>query len=114
MMINSKDTTIYNRVVFVNLKNDKGTDDDETSEVLRMQCLLGAFILSHSKKVLHRFEKSIDWSKTKRFYYQDTNLLYFEKKQKLVETGFIVEDKIQAEIDYGDGVFFLFAFETQN
>ncbi|ESP02035.1 hypothetical protein LOTGIDRAFT_157165 [Lottia gigantea] len=67
---------------------------------------LGAFILSHSKKIMNNFIHVIDGFYKPEIYYTDTDSLYISssKWDKLNEAGLVSENEYsKGKNDYGDG-----------
>ncbi|ESO91845.1 hypothetical protein LOTGIDRAFT_163204 [Lottia gigantea] len=67
---------------------------------------LGAFILSHSKKIMNNFIHVIDGFYKPEIYYTDTDSLYISSSNwdKLNEAGLVSENEYsKGKNDYGDG-----------
>ena len=68
-----------NGIYIVKMKKDDGLDDhcDIKNTLL---AVLGAFILSNSKRIMNNFIREINGFFNKSIYYGDTDSLYIEKK----------------------------------
>ena len=61
------------------MKKDDGLNDDYDIENI-LPVVLGAFILSNSKRNLNKFVRKINGFHNKSIHYGDTESLYLEKK----------------------------------
>jgi hypothetical protein len=70
---------------------------------------LGAFILSHSKRIMNNYILAINGFKQPNVYYSDTDSIYIHNKhvKTMEEEGFIGNDLCQSKNDYGtSGIIF--------
>ena len=92
----------------VKMKKDDGLDDDcDIKNTL--PSVLGAFILSNSKRIMDNFIREINGFYNNSIYYGDTDSLYIEKKywDVLDKANLIGEDLCQGKNDYKtDGIFY--------
>ena len=61
------------------MKKDDGLDDDCDIKIT-LPSVLGAFILSDSKRIMNNFSREINGFYNNSLYYGDTDGLYIEKK----------------------------------
>ena len=91
----------------VKIKKDDGRDDDcDIKNTL--PAVLGAFILSNSKRIMNNFIRQINGFYNNSIYYGDTDSLYIEKKHwdVLDKTNLVGEDLCQGKNDYKTGGIF--------
>ena len=91
----------------VKMKKDDGLDDDcDIKNTLRS--VLGAFILSNSKRIMNNFIREINGFYNNSIYYGDTDSLYIEKKywDVLDKANLVGEDLCQGKNDYKTGGIF--------
>ena len=91
----------------VKLKKDDGLDDDcDIKNTL--PAVLGAFILSNSKRNMNNFIREINGFYDNNIYYTDTDSLYIEKKywDVLDRANLVGEDLCQGKNDYKSGGIF--------
>ena len=62
------------------LEKDDGLDDDGCDIEITSPAVLGAFILSNSKRILNNFIREINGFFNNNIYYTDCDSLYIEKK----------------------------------
>ena len=91
----------------VKLKKDDGLDDDcDVKKTLL--AVLGAFILSNSKRIMNNFIREINGFYNNSIYYGDTDSMYLEKKiwDVLDKTNLEGEGFCQGKNDYKTGGIF--------
>ena len=91
----------------VKVKKDDGLDDDcDIKNTL--PAVLGAFILSNSKRNMNKFLREIKGFCNNSIYYGDTDSLYIEKKywDVLDKTNLVGEGLCQGKNDYKTGGIF--------
>ena len=91
----------------VMMKKDDGLDDDcDIKNTL--PAVLGAFILSNSKRIMNNFIREIFGFYNNSIYYGDTDSLYIEKKywDVLDKANLVGEDLCQGKNDYKTGGIF--------
>ena len=91
----------------VKLKKDDGLDDDcDIKNTL--PAVLGAFILSNSKRIMNNFIREINGFYNNSIYYGDTDSLYIEKKywDVLDKANLVGEDLCQGKNDCKTGGIF--------
>ena len=99
--------TLPNGNYIVKMKRDDGLDDDcDIKNTL--PAVLGAFILSNSKRIMNNFIGEIDGFYNNSLYYGDTDSLYIEKKywDVLDKANLLGEDLCQGKNDYKTGGIF--------
>ena len=92
---------------FVKMKKDDGLDDDcDIKNTLA--AVLGAFILSNTKRIMNNFIREINRFYNNSIYYGDTDSLYIEKKfwDVLDKANLVGEDLCQGKNDYKTGGIF--------
>ena len=88
----------------VKMKKDDGLDDDcDIKNTL--PAVLGAFILSNSKRIMNNFIREINGFYNNSVYYGDTDSLYIEKKywDVLDKANLVGEGLCQGKNDYKTG-----------
>ena len=88
----------------VKMKKDDGLDDDcDIKNTL--PAVLGAFILSNSKRIMNNFIREINGFYNNNIYYTDTDSLYIEKKywDVLDKANLVGEGLCQGKNDYESG-----------
>ena len=70
---------LQNGKYFVKMKKDDGLDDDCDNKST-LPAVLGAFILSYSKRIMNNFIGVINGFYNNSMYYGDTDSLFVEKK----------------------------------
>ena len=91
----------------VKMKKDDGLDDDcDIKNTL--PAVLGAFILSNSKRIMNNFIREINGFYSNSIYYGDTDSLYIEKKywDVLDKANLVGDDLCQGKNDYKTGGIF--------
>ena len=91
----------------VKMKKDDGLDDDcDIKNTL--PAVLGAFILSNSKRIMNNFIREINGFYNNSIYYGDTDSLYIEKKywDVLDKANLVGEELSQGKNDYKTGGIF--------
>ena len=91
----------------VKMKKDDGLDDDcDTKNTL--PAVLGAFILSNSKRIMNNFIREINRFYKNNIYYTDCDSLYIEKKywDALDKANLVGENLCQGKNDYETGGIF--------
>ena len=91
----------------VKMKEDDGLDDDcDLKNTL--PAVLGAFILSNSKRIMNNFIREINGFYNNSIYYGDTDSLYIEKKywDVLDKANLVGEELCQGKNDYKTGGIF--------
>ena len=91
----------------VKLKKDDGLDDDcDIKNTL--PAVLGAFILSNSRRIMNKFISKINGFYKNIIYYTDTNRLFIEKKycDVLDKSNLVGKGLCQGENDYKIGGIF--------
>ena len=91
----------------VKMKRDDGLDDDcDIKNTL--PAVLGAFILSNSKRIMNNFIREINGFFNSSIYYGDTDSLYIEKKywDVLDKANLVGEELSQGKNDYKTGGIF--------
>ena len=91
----------------VKMKTDDGLDDDcDIKNTL--PAVLGAFILSNSKRIMNNFIREINGFYNNSIYYGDTDSLYIEKNfwDMLDKANLVGEGLCQCKIDYETGGIF--------
>ena len=92
----------------VKMKRDDGLDDDCDIKN-SLPAVLGAFILSKSKRIMNNFIREINGFYNNSIYYGDTDSLYIEKKywDVLDKAKLVGEDLCQGKNDYKTcGIFY--------
>ena len=91
-----------------NEKKDDGLDDDECDIKNTLPAVLGAFILSNSKRIMNNFIREINGFYNNNVYYTDCDSLYIEKKywNVLDKANLVGEDLCQGKNDYELGGIF--------
>ena len=94
----------YLVTILKDLDKSSNHDSEKVSTKL-MPSHLGAFILSHSKRIMNNFIKEIDGFKSPEIYYTDTDSLYIHKKNwDVLEKADLVGGNLgQGKNDYGNG-----------
>ena len=95
----------------VKMKKDDGLDGDcDIKNTL--PSVLGALILSNSKRIMNNFIREIHGFYNHSVYYGDTNSLYIEKKQwnVLEKSNLIGKNLCQGKNDYNTGGIFYSLF----
>lgn len=84
---------------------DKSRDKSMDDFTSYMPSHLGAFILSHSKRIMNNFIECIDGFKQPKIYYGDTDSIYITKDNwEVLNKNNHVGDKLgQGKNDYGEG-----------
>ena len=98
---------ITNGNYIVNMKKDDGLDDDcDIKNTL--PAVLGAFILSKSKRIMNNFIRELNGFYNNSIYYGDTDSLYIEKKYSdvLDKANLVGECLCQGKNDYKTGGIF--------
>ena len=98
---------IPNGNYIVKMKKDDGLDDDcDIKNTL--PAVLGAFILSNSKRIVNNFIREINGFYNNSIYYGDTDSLYTEKKywDVLDKANLVGEELCQGKNDYKTGGIF--------
>ena len=97
-----------NGIYFGKMKKDDGLDDDcDIKKTL--PAVLGAFILSNSKRIMNNFIREINGFYNNNIYYTDTDSLYIEKKNwdVLDKANLVGEELCQGKKDYKtSGIFY--------
>ena len=95
----------------VKMKKDDGLDDDCDIKTT-LPAVLGAFILSNSKRIMNNFIREINEFCNNSIYYGDTDSLYVEKKflDVLDKANLGGEDLCQGKNDYETGGIFYSLF----
>ena len=96
-----------NENYIVKMKRNDGLDDDcDIKNTL--PAVLGAFILSNSRRIMNKFVKEINGFYNNIVYYTDTDSLYIEKKywDVLDKANLVGEDLCQGKNDYETGGIF--------
>ena len=91
----------------VKMKRDDGLDDDcDIKNTL--PAVLGAFILSNSKRIMNNFIREINGFYENNIYYTDCDSLYIEKKywNILDKANLVGEELCQGKNDYKTGSIF--------
>ena len=91
----------------VKMKRDDGLDDDcDIKNTL--PAVLGAFILSNSKRIMNNFNREINGFYNNSIYYSNTDSLYIEKKywDVLDKANLVGEELCQGKNDYKTGGIF--------
>ena len=68
----------------VKMKKDDGLDDDDCDIKNTLPAVLGAFILSNSKRIMNNFIREINGFYNNSIYYTDCDSLYIKKKYWVV------------------------------
>ena len=91
----------------VKMKKDDGSDDDCDIKLI-LAAVLGAFILSNSKRNMNNFIREINGFYNNSIYYGDTDSLYIEKKHwdVLDKATLVGEELCQGKKDYATGGIF--------
>ena len=91
----------------VKMIDDAGLED-EVKKLNTMPLLLGAFVLSNSKRIMNNFIHAINGFYTNDVYYTDTDSLYIENKywDKLDKVGLVGKNLLQGKNEYKDGGIF--------
>ena len=90
----------------VKMKKDDGLDDDCDNKNT-LPAVLGAFILSNSKRIMNNFIREINVFYNNSKYYGDTDSLYIEKKYwDVLDKANLVEGLCQGNNDYKTGGIF--------
>ena len=79
--------------------------EDEVKKSNSMPLLLGAFVLSNSKRIMNNFIHANNGFPTNDVYYTDTDSLYIENKHwdKLDKAGLVCKNLLQVKNDYKEG-----------
>ena len=87
----------------VKMKEDDGLDDCDIKNTL--PAVLGAFILSNTKRIMNKFIREINGFYNNSIYYGDTDSLYTEKKywDVLDKANLVGEGLYQGKNDYKTG-----------
>ena len=91
----------------VRMKKDDGLNDDcDIKNIL--PAVLGAFILSNSKRIMNNFIREINGFYNNSIYYGDTDSLYIEKKDwdVLDKANLVGKGLCQGKNDYKTGGIF--------
>ena len=88
----------------VKMKKEDGSDDDCDIKLI-LAAVLGAFILSNSKRNMNNFIREINGFYDNSIYYGDTDSLYIEKKHwdVLDKATLVGEELCQGKKDYVTG-----------
>ena len=100
-----------NGTFIVKMKKDDGLDDDcDIKNTL--PAVLGAFILSNSKRIMNNFIREINGFYNNSIYYGDTDSLYIQKKywDVLDKANLVGERLCQGKNDYKTGGIFYALF----
>ena len=86
----------------VKMKKDDGLDDDDCDNKNTLPAVLGAFILSNSKRIMNNFIREINGFYNNTIYYTDCDSLYIEKKywDELDKANLVGEDLCQGKNYY--------------
>ena len=86
------------------MKKDDGLDDDCDIKN-SLPAVLGAFILSNSKRIFYNFKREKNGFYNNSIYYEDTDSLYIEKKHwnVLDKANLVGEGLCQGKDDYKTG-----------
>ena len=98
---------LTNRNYIVKMKKDDGLDDDcDIKNTL--PAVLGAFILSNSKRIMNNFIREINGFDNNSIYYGDTDSLYIEKNywDVLDKANLVGDGLCQGKNDYKTGGIF--------
>ena len=89
----------------VKMKKDDGLDDDDCDIKNTLPAVLGAFILSNSKRIMNNFIREINGFYKNIKYYTDCDSLYIEKKywDVLDKANLVGENLCQVKNDYKTG-----------
>ena len=102
---------------FAKMKKDDGLDDDCVFKNT-LPTVMGAFILSNSKRIMNNFFGEINGFYIYSIYYGDTDSLYIEKKywHVLDKANLVGERLCRGKNDYKTGGIFygLFQLSKQN
>ena len=92
----------------VKMKEDDGLDDDDCDIKNTLPAVLGAFILSNSKRIMNNFIREINGFYNNSIYYTDCDSLYIEKKywDVLDKANLVGEGLCQGKNDYKTGGIF--------
>ena len=88
--------------IMVEKTDNEGVDDNGYSKKINSQpCHLGAFIISHSKRLMNDVLIALDVFKNHKIYYSDTDSGYFHKNDYniLREKSLIGKELFQSEND---------------
>ena len=91
----------------VKMRRDDGLDDDCDNKNT-LPAVLGAFILSKTKRIMNNFIREINGFYNNSIYYGDTDSLYIEKKywDVLDKANLVGEELCQGKNDYKTGGIF--------
>ena len=100
-----------NENYIVKMEKDDGLDDDSDIKNT-LPAVLGAFILSNSKRIMNNFIREINGFYNNSIYYGDTDSLYIEKKywDVLDKANLVGEELCQCKNDYKTGGIFYALF----
>ena len=104
---------IHNGNYIVNMKKDGGLNDDcDIKNTLH--AVLGAFILSNSKRNMNNFTKGINGFYNNNIYYTDCDSVYIEKRYWYVldKANLVGEELCQSKKDYKSGGIFYSLFSS--
>ena len=92
----------------VEMKKDDGLDDDDCDIKNTLPAVLGAFILSNSKRIMNNFIREVNGFYNNIIYYTDCDSLYIEKKywDVLDKANLVGENLCQGKNDYKTGGIF--------
>ena len=90
------------------MKKDDGLHDDDCDIKNTLPALLGAFILSNSKRIMNNFIREENRFYNNSIYYTDCDSLYIKKKywDVLDKANLFGENLCQAKNDYKTGGIF--------
>ena len=93
-----------NGIYFIKMKRDDGLNDDSDIKNT-LPAVLGAFILSNTKRIMNNFIREINEFYNNSIYYGDTDSLYIEKKywDVLDKANLVREELCQGKNDYESG-----------
>ena len=99
--------TLPNGNYFVKMKKEDGLDDDCDNKKI-LSAVLGAFILSDSKRTMNSFIREINGFFNNSIYYGDTDSLYIEEKywDVLDKANLVGEGLCRGKNDYKTGGIF--------
>ena len=91
----------------VKMKKDDGLDDDCDNKNT-LPAVLGAFILTNSRRIMNDFIREINGFYSNNIYYTDTDSLYIEKKywDVLDKANLVGGELCQGKNDYKTGGIF--------
>ena len=95
---------IPNGIYIVKMKKDDGLDDD-CGIKNNLPALLGAFILSNSRRFMNKFIREKNGFYKNNIFYTDTDSIYIEKKKLdvLDKANLVGEGLCQGKNDYVSG-----------